>query len=166
MTMTIEELPFPPQPNYVANAAVAIPAGAEFFTTVNPATATPLARVHTATPAILEAAVTAAADAFDAWAHTPPVERSRVLLRAVQLLRERNDEIALVESQDTGKAYSETSTVDVATGADVLEYFAGVGMAAGEGKTVQLRRDAWVYTKKEPLGVCVGIGAWNYPIQM
>lgn len=87
--------------------------------------------------------------------------------KAVQLLRERNDKIAQIEIRDTGKPYSETSTVDVALGADVLEYFANlVGGGGLNGENIQLREDAWVYTKKEPLGVCAGIGAWNYPIQM
>lgn len=53
------------------------------------------------------------------------MERSRVLRRAVDILRERNDELAKLETLDTGKAYSETSTVDIVTGADVLEYYAG-----------------------------------------
>ena len=93
--------------------------------------------------------------------------RARILLKAVQLLRDRNDEIARIETQDTGKPFSETSTVDVVTGADVLEFFANLVAGGGlNGETVQLREDAWVYTKKEPLGICAGIGAWNYPIQM
>lgn len=88
-------------------------------------------------------------------------------MKAVQILRDRNDEIARVETQDTGKAFSETSTVDVVTGADVLEYFASLVAGGGlNGETTQLREDAWVYTKKEALGVCAGIGAWNYPIQI
>ncbi|KAK3077395.1 hypothetical protein LTS18_010378, partial [Coniosporium uncinatum] len=71
------------------------------------------------------------------------------------------------ETHDTGKPFSETSTVDVTTGADVLEYFANlVGGGGLNGETTQLRDDAWVYTRKEPLGVCVGIGAWNYPLQI
>ncbi len=53
------------------------------------------------------------------------MERSRILRRAVDILRERNDELATLETLDTGKAYSETSTVDIVTGADVLEYYAG-----------------------------------------
>jgi betaine-aldehyde dehydrogenase len=82
-------------------------------------------------------------------------------------LRERNDEIARVETLDSGKAFTETSTVDVVTGADVLEYYANfIGGGGLNGETTQLREDAWVYTKKAPLGVCAGIGAWNYPIQM
>ena len=93
--------------------------------------------------------------------------RSRILLKAVQILRDRNDELARTETQDTGKPFSETSVTDVVTGADVLEFFANlVGGGGLNGETAQLRPDAWVYTSKEALGVCAGIGAWNYPIQM
>lgn len=140
--------------------------GSETFTTYNPSTGTPIAQVYTATPEDIDLAISTSLSAFKTWSKTPPIERSRILLRAVALLRSRNDLIAKVETLDTGKAFFETSTVDVATGADVLEYMAGLGMAMGEGKTIQLRESAWVYTRKEPLGVCVGIGAWNYPIQM
>jgi betaine-aldehyde dehydrogenase len=98
---------------------------------------------------------------------TPPTTRSRILLKAVELLRARNDEIAKVETDDSGKPYSETSTVDIVTGADVLEYYANLVASGGlNGETTQLRPDAWIYTKKEALGVCAGIGAWNYPIQI
>ncbi|KAI5308075.1 hypothetical protein KEM55_006642, partial [Ascosphaera atra] len=86
-----------------------------------PSTAKPLADVGIASTDDLEAAVAAAKKAFPVWSKTSPVERSKVLLQAAKLLRERNDEIAKVETLDTGKAYSETSTVDVFTGADVLE---------------------------------------------
>lgn len=128
------------------------------FTSINPATSAPLARIHEASPRDLQHAVDAATKAFETWSKTTPVERSRILNKAVSILRDRNDEIARVESLDTGKPFSETSTVDVATGADVLEYFAGVCLSGLEGKMIRLREKAWVYTTKEPLGVCVGIG--------
>ena len=102
-----------------------------------------------------------------AWAATSPVARSRILLKAARILLESNDELAQIETRDTGKPISETSTVDIITGAEVLEYYANLVAAGGlNGETIQLREDAWVYTKKEPLGVCAAIGAWNYPIQM
>ena len=115
----------------------------------------------------IDAAVESAEHAFSTWSLTPPLHRSRILLKAVAILRERNDELAAIETKDTGKPFSETSTVDIVTGADVLEYYANlVGGGGLNGETIQLRENAWVYTKKEPLGVCCGIGAWNYPIQM
>ncbi|MBU2255242.1 MAG: betaine-aldehyde dehydrogenase, partial [Gammaproteobacteria bacterium] len=66
---------------------------------------------------------------------------------------------------DTGKPLSETRYVDIVTGADVLEYYAGL-IPAIEGEQIPLRDTSFVYTRREPLGVVAGIGAWNYPIQI
>ncbi|GAM40188.1 hypothetical protein TCE0_038r12335 [Talaromyces pinophilus] len=137
------------------------------FQTIDPATGAHIADIHEASHADVDKAIQSAERAFPSWSATPPIQRARILQKAAQLLREQNDEIATAESHDTGKAFTETSVVDVATGADVLEYFANlVGGGGLNGETTQLREDAWVYTKKAPLGVCVGIGAWNYPIQI
>lgn len=84
------------------------------------------------------------------------MERSRILRRAVDILRERNDELAKLETLDTGKAYSETSTVDIVTGADVLEYYAGL-IPSLEGSQIPLRETSFVYTRREPLGVVAGL---------
>lgn len=137
------------------------------FQTIDPANEIVLADVGTASNADVDNAVKSAQNAFLTWSKTSPAARARILQKAVQLLRDRNDEIAKIETLDTGKPFSETSTVDVITGADTLEYYANlVGGGGLNGEAVQLREDALVYTKKEPLGVCAGIGAWNYPIQM
>ena len=142
-------------------------ASGSVFRSINPSTAQPLADVHAASHSDIDDAIQSAQQAFGSWSTISPIARSRILLRAVQLLRERNDEIAKIETQDTGKPFSETSTVDVVTGADVLEFFANlVGGGGLNGETTQLREDAWIYTKREALGVCAGIGAWNYPIQI
>ena len=158
---------FHPPRHLYYDGKVQIASSGETFRSIDPSTAQPLADVFVASHSDIDAAITSAQKAFRSWSVTPPIARARILLKAVQLLRERNDEIAKVETQDTGKPFSETSTVDVVTGADVLEFFANlVGGGGLNGETVQLREDAWVYTRKEPLGVCAGIGAWNYPIQM
>ncbi|PWY71477.1 aldehyde dehydrogenase [Aspergillus heteromorphus CBS 117.55] len=137
------------------------------FESIDPSNATPLAEIQVAAHADIDAAIAAADRAFSSWSQTPPIARARILQKAVALLRERNDEIARVETLDSGKAFTETSTVDVVTGADTLEYYANlVGGGGLNGETTQLREDAWVYTKKAPLGVCAAIGAWNYPIQI
>ncbi|KFY79738.1 hypothetical protein V499_01307 [Pseudogymnoascus sp. VKM F-103] len=113
---------------------------------------TPLAEIHAASNRDVDAAISSASEAFKTWSTTPAIVRTRILLKAVQILRERNDEIAKVETQDTGKPFSETITVDVVTGADVVEYFANlVGGSGLNGETAQLREDARVYTKKEAL---------------
>jgi betaine-aldehyde dehydrogenase len=159
-------LPFPTRQLYYDGQVRAASSG-KTFQTLNPATATPLADIQIASNSDVDAAIAAAERAFQVWSKTTYIARARILQRAAALLRERNDEIARVETLDSGKAFTETSTVDVVTGADVLEYYANfIGGGGLNGETTQLREDAWVYTKKSPLGVCAGIGAWNYPIQM
>ena len=158
---------FHPPRHLYYDGKVQVASSGEIFRSIDPSTALPLADVFVASHSDIDAAISSAQRAFRSWSVTPPIVRARILLKAVQLLRQRNDEIAKVETQDIGKPFSETSAVDVVTGADVLEYFANlVGGGGLNGETIQLREDAWVYTKKEPLGVCAGIGAWNYPIQM
>ncbi len=93
------------------------------------------------------------------------LERGRVMKRAADILRARNAELARLETLDTGKPIQETLVVDVASGADCLEYFAGLaGGLAGEH--IDLGPAAMGYTRREPLGVVAGIGAWNYPLQI
>ncbi|WNW10367.1 betaine-aldehyde dehydrogenase [Pseudomonas sp. DTU_2021_1001937_2_SI_NGA_ILE_001] len=139
--------------------------GSETFDAINPATGEVLAKVQRATAADVERAVKSAEKGQKVWAAMTATERSRILRRAVDLLRERNDELAMLETLDTGKAYSETRYVDVVTGADVLEYYAGLAVAI-EGEQIPLRDTSFVYTRREPLGITAGIGAWNYPIQI
>lgn len=135
------------------------------FDTINPATGQILASVQQASQADVDAAVKSAQQGQQVWAAMTAVERARILLRAVDILRKRNDELARLETLDTGKAYSETSSVDIVTGADVLEYYAGLATAI-QGEQVPLRESSFFYTRREPLGVVAGIGAWNYPIQI
>jgi betaine-aldehyde dehydrogenase len=92
------------------------------------------------------------------------VERGRVLRRAADLIRERNRDLSIIETHDTGKPLSETLVADAWSAADALEYFGGLA-ATLSGEHIQLGGD-FVYTRREPLGVCVGIGAWNYPTQI
>ena len=135
------------------------------FEAINPANGEVLAHVQRATKEDVERAVESAERGQKVWAAMTAMQRSRILRRAVDILRERNDELAALETLDTGKSYSETRYVDIVTGADVLEYYAGL-VPAIEGEQIPLRDSSFVYTRREPLGVTVGIGAWNYPIQI
>ncbi|HET6518416.1 MAG TPA: betaine-aldehyde dehydrogenase [Geminicoccaceae bacterium] len=134
------------------------------FTTLNPATGETLAEVQLANAADVDAAVRAAARAFPVWSGLTGAARGRVLLRAAALLRERRDELARLEVLDTGKPIAEASAVDVDSGADCLDFFGGVA-ATLHGQYVDLGA-GFFYTRREPLGVCAGIGAWNYPLQI
>lgn len=155
---------FPDQQLYIGGRYVPSQGG-RTFEVINPATGAVLAKVHSANSDDLDAAVESAQAGQKVWAALTTVERSRILLRAVALLRERNDALAELETLNTGKPLSETRSVDIVTGADVLEYYAGV-MHGLEGSQVPLREGSFFYTRQEPLGVVGAIGAWNYPIQI
>ena len=128
------------------------------------ATGETIATLHSATPAIIDQALAAAVKAQKTWAALRPVERGRVLRKAAEIIRARNQELSELETLDTGKPIQETLVADATSGADALEYFGGIA-ASITGETVPLGED-FVYTIREPLGVCVGIGAWNYPTQI
>jgi betaine-aldehyde dehydrogenase len=137
----------------------------KIFETVNPATGDVLASIQQASHADVDSAVTSARGGQKVWAALTGMERSRILRRAAALLRKRNDELARLETLDTGKPLAETAAVDIVTGADALEYYAGLAPAV-QGEQIPLSTTAFVYTRREPLGVCAGIGAWNYPLQI
>ena len=138
---------------------------ADTFATLNPATGEVLAHLEIAGFAAIDAAVARAKAAQKKWAALTGTERGRILRRAADLLRGRNKELAELETRDTGKPIQETSVVDVISGADCLEYFAGVAPTIS-GEHLDLGSQAFGYTRREPLGVVAGIGAWNYPLQI
>ncbi|MEL6840341.1 MAG: betaine-aldehyde dehydrogenase [Pseudomonadota bacterium] len=136
----------------------------ELIEVIYPATGAVIAKLHAATPAIVDQALASAKRAQKEWAGWTATERGRVLRRAADIMRERNHDLSVLETYDTGKPYQETSVADATSGADALEYFGGLA-ASITGEHIPLGED-FVYTRREPLGVCVGIGAWNYPTQI
>jgi betaine-aldehyde dehydrogenase len=135
------------------------------FRVINPATGATLAQIAVDGATQVEAAVARAQAAQRKWGALTGAERGRILHKAARLLRERNDELAHLETLNTGKPIQETRAVDVLSGAECLEYYAGI--AAGiAGEHLDLGPNAFGYTRREPLGVVAGIGAWNYPLQI
>ncbi|MFN5010461.1 MAG: betaine-aldehyde dehydrogenase [Gammaproteobacteria bacterium] len=130
----------------------------------NPATGELLAELPVAGAAEIDEAVRRARAAQPAWAALSGTERSRVLRRVSDLLREHNDRLSLIEMRDTGKPIQETKVVDIVSGAECFEYFASMATGAA-GEHIDLGTAGFGYTRREPLGVVGGIGAWNYPMQ-
>ena len=148
---------------YIGGGYVAAQGG-QTFQTVDPAHNKPICNVHQAGDADVDAAVGSARQGFEVWSQMTGAARGRVLQKAAELLRAHRDELARLETLDAGKPLSETPEADVDSGADCLEYFAG--LASKLGGEYQEVDDAFFYTRREPLGVCAGIGAWNYPLQI
>lgn len=149
--------------NYVDGIYLSNASG-EVFDVTNPATGEVIYQVEVADEKIQAAAIQSAKQGFAIWSAMSHMERCRLLLKAVALLRERNDELAKIEVLDTGKPWQEASVVDVVTGADSIEFFAGLAPSI-EGNQQSVDGDFY-YTRREPLGICAGIGAWNYPLQI
>ncbi len=149
--------------NFVDGQYLANQSG-ETFDVINPATAEVIYHVEIADEFVQQRAIESAHRGFKEWSSLAAIDRARILQKAVALLRERNDELAKIEVLDTGKPWQEASVVDVHSGADAIEFFAGLAPAI-EGNQQQVGGDFY-YTRPEPLGVCAGIGAWNYPLQI
>ncbi len=150
--------------HYIGGEYVEDSAGAP-IELIYPATGEAIGRINAATPEIVERALAAAKAAQPAWAAMSGTERGRILRRAADIIRERNRELSELETLDTGKPLQETLVADATSGADALEYFGGLAGSL-TGEHIQLAGGDFVYTAREALGVCVGIGAWNYPTQI
>ncbi|XP_061096437.1 4-trimethylaminobutyraldehyde dehydrogenase A isoform X3 [Conger conger] len=115
-------------------------------------------------PEEVDQAIRSAQSAFLKWSKLAGMERARVMLEAARIIRERRDEIAKLEVINNGKSITE-AVVDIDVAWQCIEYYAGMaGTLAGQH--VSLPGGSFAYTRREPLGVCVGIGAWNYPFQI
>lgn len=140
------------------------PEANRFFDTVNPATGEVICRVAEAGQSEVDKAVASAQRGQAEWRAMSGAERGRVLVKVAQLLRENCNELAQLESLDGGKPIAETPEADIGSAADCLEFFGG--QAASLQGEYQAVPGGFFYTRPEPLGVCAGIGAWNYPIQI
>ena len=154
-----------PQASHFIDGAYVEDSAGTVIESIFPATGEVIARLHAATPAIVEKAVQAAKRAQKEWAAMSPTVRGRILRRAADIMRERNRELSELETLDTGKPIQETIVADPTSGADSLEFFGGIIATALNGSQIPLGSD-FAYTKRVPLGVVVGIGAWNYPQQI
>jgi len=111
-------------------------------------------------------AVTAAEKAFEVWRDTTPSERQRALLKIADAFEARQDEIIAIESENTGKPISLTTSEEVPPMIDQIRFFAGAarnleGRSAGE-----YMRGMTSFIRREPIGVCAQVTPWNYPMMM
>ncbi|WP_193141484.1 MULTISPECIES: betaine-aldehyde dehydrogenase [unclassified Meridianimarinicoccus] len=153
-----------PRASHYINGAFVEDTAGDPIAVIYPADGSPIATLHAATPAVVEQALAAAQAALPAWRAMTGTERGRILRHAADLIRDRNRDLSVLETLDTGKPLQETLVADAASGADALEYFGGLAGSL-TGEHIQLGSD-FAYTIREPMGICVGIGAWNYPTQI
>lgn len=135
------------------------------MTSFNPSTGEKLAEFIDASHADVDAAVEAAQKAFPAWKAISVEERSNMLLKIADLMEERADRLAMVETLDNGKPLRETNGADVPLSIDHFRYFAGV-IRSEEGTAKQLDEHNLTIILKEPIGVVGQVIPWNFPLLM
>lgn len=129
-----------------------------------PATGRTLQSISGSGQGDVNAVVECAKISQEEWGGKSGTERSKYLVNAARILEQRQEEIAHLEVTDTGKPIWE-ARFDVQTAIDSLNYYAGLAPTLC-GQHFNLPNGSFGYSRREPLGVVVGIGAWNYPIQM
>ena len=150
--------------SFIGGASVAGSAGRG--PVVNPANGEVIEEVDWAGPEQVQAAVTAARQAFPGWSTAAPVERSAALHRFSARLAERAQEYARIESAQCGKPIRLSTGFDVPGSIDNVDFFAGAARNL-EGKAAAEWDGAHTsIIRREPIGVVGSIAPWNYPLQM
>lgn len=142
--------------------------GGSRFVTEDPSTGAAICPVAAATAEDVNRAVAAARDAFDAgpWPRMAPAERAALIDALADLIEANAAELAELEAIDNGKPVKYAAVVDVPGAVRHLRYFAGWATKL-EGRTIPVTaQNVFVYTRREPVGVCAQIIPWNFPLLM
>jgi aldehyde dehydrogenase (NAD+) len=139
--------------------------------TINPATEEPIALVPVATRGDTRRAIEAARTAFDSrvWSGMDVKDRARILLKIVDRLRERQDELAAIEAADAGATIRKTAMMDIPIGIEHFKTLVELGERIPSYEPlpwVDMPAVSWNFVHREPIGVCAGIIPWNFPFVM
>ena len=132
--------------------------------TIDPATGETLAEVPVASPAQVDLAVQAAADAFRGWRTTPPTQRARLLWALADLIEEHSEELAAIEVLDNGKPIGEARAVDIALTIEIFRYYAGWSTKIAGSVPPNSIPGMLSMIRREPVGVVAAITPWNFPL--
>ena len=138
-------------------------ASGETLATLNPHDNTPIVDVALAGKADVDKAVAAATRAFPAWSRMAAADRGRILLRLADLIEANAEELAQLESLDTGHPLRDSRALDVPRTAACFRYFGGMADKF-QGETIPVEAGFLNYTLREPVGVVGQIVPWNFPL--
>src|SRR3954469_7007559 len=132
---------------------------------INPATGEQIAVTPLSTEADVDAAVQAAATAFESWGWTTPQERSLALLKIADAVEEAGEELSQMESLNVGKPI-EAMREEIPVCVDNLRFFAGAARNLEGKATAEYMEGYTSMIRREPVGVVGQIAPWNYPLMM
>ena len=117
-------------------------------------------------PEDVDAAMRAAAGAFEGWRDSTPSERQRALLRIADAIEARGEELVAAESRNTGKPVQLTLDEELPPSVDQIRFFAGAARLLEGRSAGEYMADHTSYVRREPVGVCAQVTPWNYPLMM
>ncbi len=133
---------------------------------VDPSTGEVFGTAPLSGPEDVDAAVRAAADAFEGWRDSTPSERQRALLRIADAIEARGEELVAAESRNTGKPVQLTLDEELPPALDQIRFFAGAARVLEGRSAGEYMKDHTSYVRREPVGVCAQVTPWNYPLMM
>lgn len=141
------------------------PASGKYFPDINPATAAVIADIPDSGVDDVNAAVEAARKAFPEWSRTSDEQRSKVLLRLAELIEQHSEELAQLESRDSGKPISLARSLDIPRAAHNFRFFA-TAILHRSSESHSMGQRGLNYTLRQPIGVAGLISPWNLPLYL
>src|SRR5882757_1446762 len=114
----------------------------------------------------VDAAMQAAAAAFEGWRDTTPSERSLAMFRIADAMEKRGGDIVAAETRNTGKPVALTTSEEIPPSVDQIRFFAGAARVLEGRSAGEYLRDHTSMIRREPIGVCAQVTPWNYPMMM
>ena len=151
------------QCNLFINGKEIKPSSRRYFVRENPATEKDFAQIAESSAKDIDKAVTAARKAFGVWSKVPATERAKMLNTIAGVLAKNQEQLALLNTLETGKPIRESGLVEIGGSIRTLEYYAG-SYSQLNGETIPINENQISMTVKEPVGVVAHIIPWNFPL--
>ena len=158
-----------PRLDHLIDGAIVVPGSGQYIAVENPASGETIARVASGTAEDVDAAVLAARRAFEdlSWREMKPAERSRLLYRLVEMFTHNAEELVYLEALSTGGTIDRIATMDVMSVVEIGNSLAEMAASHPFIEELPMRKipePVQAQIRREPVGVCALITAWNFPL--
>jgi betaine-aldehyde dehydrogenase len=133
---------------------------------VDPSTGKVFAHAPVSSAEDVDAAMSAAAAAFEGWRDSTPSDRQKALIRIADAIESRAEELVAAESENTGKPLALTMSEEIPPMVDQIRFFAGAARVLEGRSAGEYMAGHTSYVRREPIGVCAQVTPWNYPMMM
>jgi betaine-aldehyde dehydrogenase len=151
--------------NFIGGKSVASKSS-ETYDLINPSTGEVFASAPQSNAADVDAAMKAAAAAFEGWRDSTPGERQKAINKIADAIEERSEELIAIESENTGKPIAVTRAEEMGPMLDQIRFFAGAARHLEGRSAAEYSKGHTSFIRREPIGVCAQVTPWNYPMMM